>query len=190
MFSVAAAVFVVVLILYLYALRRPADAEDDPHTARTAQRWIMGGGVLLPLLSITALLIFGIPVGRNMLALPVADGEALRIDVVGHQWWWEVNYPEIGITLVNELHIPANTPVDLHLSTADVIHSFWVPRLAGKLDMIPGRTNLLRIAADTPGSYRGQCAEFCGLDHAHMHFIVEVHSAENFAAWLESVRDR
>jgi len=189
MFSVAALVFVVVLALYLYALRRPADAEDDPRTARTSQRWIIGGGVLLPLVSISALLTFGIPVGRNMLPLPPVDGEAMRIDVIGHQWWWQVSYPESGITLINELHIPVNTPVDLHLSTADVIHSFWVPRLAGKLDMIPGRINLLRIAADMPGSYRGQCAEFCGLDHAHMHFTVEVHSAENFAAWLESVRD-
>jgi cytochrome c oxidase subunit II len=189
MFIAASAVFFAVLALYLYALRRPADSADDPRTARTAQRWIIGGGVLLPLISISALLILGIPVGRQMLPLPVAEGEALRIDVIGHQWWWEVNYPDAGISLVNQIYLPVNTPVDLHLSSADVIHSLWVPRLAGKLDMIPGRVNVLRVAADLPGTYRGQCAEFCGLDHAHMHFTVEAHTAENFAAWLESMRD-
>jgi cytochrome c oxidase subunit 2 len=111
------------------------------------------------------------------------------IEVTGHQWWWEVRYPDTGITLRNELHIPVGQPVDIHLTTADVIHAFWVPRLGGKLDAIPGRTNVLRLQADRPGSYRGQCAEFCGMNHAHMQFTVEAHPPEAFDQWLETYRD-
>jgi cytochrome c oxidase subunit II len=90
-----------------------------------------------------------------MLPLPPAEGAALEIHVTAHQWRWEVQYPEADIRLVDELHIPAGRPVDMHLSSADVIHSFWVPRLGGKLDAIPGRTNVLRLQADTPGSLPG-----------------------------------
>lgn len=190
MFAYAAVVFVVVLLLWIQAARRPADAPDDPRTLRTQQRWILGGGVLLPMLSISLLLLFGIPMGRSMLPLPPADGgEAFVVEVTAHQWWWQVEYPGAGINLVDEMHIPAGVPVDVHLMTADVIHAFWVPRLAGKMDTIPGRTNVLRLLADEPGIYRGQCAEFCGLAHAHMKFTVHAHDADEFAAWQESVSE-
>jgi len=94
-----------------------------------------------------------------------------------------VYYPEQCIRLHNELHIPANTPVDIYVTSSDVIHSFWVPRLAGKIDAIPGHTSVLRLEADEPGDYRGQCAEFCGRGHAHMQFRVSAHSKTDFETW-------
>lgn len=127
--------------------------------------------------------------GHRMLPLPPAEGKPLRIDVTGHQWWWEVRYPDSNISLKNELHIPAGMPIDIHLSTADVIHGFWVPRLGGKLDAIPGRVNVLRLQADEPGVYLGQCSEFCGLHHAVMKFTVKAHTPDDFARWLEGNRN-
>lgn len=161
---------------------------SDEEASRIHRRWIIGGGLILPLTAIVVLLAFGIPIGHNMLPWPVEEGELLRIDVTGHQWWWEVRYPDSGIELRDELHIPAGVAIDLHLTSADVVHSFWVPRLGGKLDMLPGRTNVLRLRADEPGVYRGHCAEFCGLHHAHMQFTVTAHSAADFAAWLAEAR--
>lgn len=145
--------------------------------------------MILPSVSITLLLFFGIPMGHRMLPLPPAEGQALRIDVIGHQWWWEVRYPDTKISLSNELHIPAGKPIDIHLSTADVIHGFWVPRLGGKLDAIPGHINVLRLQADEPGTYLGQCVEFCGLHHARMKFTVTAHSPEDFNRWFEDAKN-
>lgn len=187
MFLYFTLVTAVVIALWCYAMRRPGEA-DNP---RASRKWIIGGGLVLPLLSIAVILAAGIPAGRQMAPLPSTTEEVLRIDVTGHQWWWEVRYPhnsaeaDGAITLRNELHIPVGMPVDIHLTTADVIHSFWVPRLGGKLDAIPGRTNILRLQADEAGLYRGQCAEFCGLHHAHMQFTVKAHSPEEFARWLQ-----
>ena len=189
MFAFAALVLLCVLGSWLYAIRRTGEPGNDPDEQRAQRRWIIGGGLVLPTASIVLLLAFGIPIGHRMLPLPPETGEALVIEVTGHQWWWEVRYPDTGITLRNELHIPVGQPVNIHLTTADVIHAFWVPRLGGKLDAIPGRTNVLRLQADRPGSYRGQCAEFCGMNHAHMQFTVEAHPTEAFDQWLETYRD-
>lgn len=188
MFIFSALVLVVVAGLWLYAMRRTQSNTDAAHLQRIHRRWIVGGGVVLPTLSTVLLLAFGIPIGHRMLPLPPADGEALRIEVTGHQWWWQVHYPDTTIRLENEVHVPTGLPVDIHLTSADVIHSFWVPRLAGKLDAIPGRTNILRLVADQPGLYRGQCAEFCGLQHAHMQFTLHAHSPEDFAHWLQEAQ--
>ena len=187
MFGFSLIVLLGVLALWLYAMWREPDETDTAGPQRIHNHWILGGGLALPLGSITLLLAFGIPAGHGMLPLPT-DEKVLRIDVTGHQWWWEVHYPDTGVRLEDELHIPAGVPVDLHLTSADVIHSFWVPRLGGKLDMIPGRTNVLRLQADEPGTYRGQCAEFCGLMHARMNFTVEAHAPDAFEAWLEDAR--
>jgi cytochrome c oxidase subunit II len=92
----------------------------------------------------------------------------LTIEVIGHRWWWEVRYPNEGIVSANEIHIPVVRPVEIHLTSRDVIHSFWVPQLAGKLDLNPGETNSMWLQADEPGIYRGICAVFCGLQHANM----------------------
>lgn len=188
MFAYASVVLVAVVGLWLHAMRRPQDTRDEEQQRRLHNRWIIGGGLILPSISITILLMFGVPMGHQMLPLPPSEGPALRIDVIGHQWWWEVHYPDSNISLTNELHIPAGVPIDIHLATADVIHGFWVPRLGGKLDAIPGRINVLRLQADAPGVYLGQCAEFCGLHHAVMKFTVNAHTPENFTRWLEGRR--
>jgi cytochrome c oxidase subunit 2 len=190
MFTFSTLVLLCVVGFWLYAMRRPAEPVNDPDVQRVHNRWIIGGGLLLPGFSILLLLVFGIPIGHRMLPLPPAEGEVVEVHVIGHQWWWEVKYPGTDIALVNEVHIPADVPVDIHLTTADVIHAFWVPRLGGKLDAIPGRTNILRLHTDQPGSYRGQCAEFCGLHHAHMQFTVEVHSPDDFQHWLAEASAR
>jgi cytochrome c oxidase subunit 2 len=110
------------------------------------------------------------------------------VDVIGRQYWWEVRYLDRGVVTANEVHIPAGRAVRLRLTSADVIHSFWVPQLAGKLDLIPGQTNTLWIEADAPGIYRGQCAEFCGVQHARMALHVVAVPPEQFGAWLEASR--
>lgn len=183
-----AAFSVVVLIaitaLWLYAIyRTPRMQERLGHG-----HWIIGGGVVLPLGSIMVLLAFGVPAGHRMQPLAPADGEVVLIEVTGHMWWWEVRYPGTGIRLVDELHIPVGLPVDVVLESADVIHSFWIPQLAGKMDMIPGHTNVLRIEADRVGTFRGKCAEFCGRGHAEMQFVVHAHEPQEFYAWLAEAR--
>jgi cytochrome c oxidase subunit 2 len=117
---------------------------------------------------------------------PPADRTELKLTVVGHQWWWEVRYPESGVVTANEIHIPERTLVDVVARTADVIHSFWVPELNRKIDMIPGQNNRIELYAERPGTYRGQCAEFCGLQHAHMAFRVIAEPKASFERWLKS----
>jgi len=185
MFGFFALVLVVVVALWLYAMWRKPVSLTETQANRIHQRWIIGGGLILPFMTIIVLLSFSIPMGYRMLPLPL-DGQApLRIDITAHQWRWEIYYSDAGIKTKNELHLPAGVPVDIHVRSADVIHSFWVPRLAGKIDVIPGRTNILRLEADEPGRFRGQCAEFCGKWHALMVLMVEAHAPEDFEAWLE-----
>jgi cytochrome c oxidase subunit 2 len=180
----AGLVLAVVSGLWIYAMRR-APRETTPEQAkRINRRWLVGGGILLPGLSIAVLLLFGVPIGQRMLPLPLLGEQPLRIEITGHQWWWEVRYPDSGVATANQLHIPTGRPVDLQVGSADVIHSFWVPRLGGKIDMIPGRHNQIRLQADQPGIYRGQCSEFCGTQHSHMILHVQAHSEDDFAAWL------
>ncbi|WP_409526173.1 cytochrome c oxidase subunit II [Nitrincola sp. MINF-07-Sa-05] len=178
MFGFATLVLLAVVVLWHYAIKRRA--EHVPATGTS--RWIIWGGLALPTVSIIVLLIVGVPVGHRMMPLP--DENALQIQVTGHQWYWQVAYPEHGLQMIDELHIPINTPVHLHLTSEDVIHSFWVPRLGVKLDMLPGRTNVLRLEASAAGVYRGQCAEYCGLGHAHMQFTVTAYDEPAFANWL------
>jgi len=184
MFGWFTLVLVVVIALWLYAIRRAPEPVSKARARQVQNRWILWGGLVLPITSMAVILAFGVPAGHRMLPLPLAEGKALRINVTAHQWWWEVHYPDSGITLKDELHVPAGVPLDLHLTSADVIHSFWVPRLGGKLDMLPGRTNVLRLQADEPGTYRGQCAEFCGTQHAHMKFTITAYRPEDYQTWL------
>ncbi|TVP88132.1 MAG: cytochrome c oxidase subunit II [Pseudomonadaceae bacterium] len=185
MFVVASVVLLVLCGLWWYAMRRSPPALSPTRQAQLERRWIIGGGLVLPMTCIGILLLFGIPAGQRMLPLPVPGQEPLVIEVTGHMWWWQIEYPEQGIELQNVLHIPVDQPVDIHLRSADVIHSFWVPRLAGKLDAIPGRTNVLRLQASQTGEFYGQCAEFCGVGHSHMQFRVIAHEGDSFQDWLE-----
>lgn len=178
-------VWLAVSALGVYALFRKGGEVSTQEAQRRHSRWVIGGGIILPFISIVVILWYGIPAGHRMLPLPLAEGEAMQIHVTARQWQWDVYYPESGLELVNTLHIPAGVAVDVHLQSADVIHSFWVPRLAGKLDAIPGRTNILRLFADKAGTYHGQCFEYCGLEHAHMQFTVEAHPPEEFQRRME-----
>lgn len=188
MFGFFSLVLIVVVGLWFYAMRRDPGDLSHQDAQRIQNRWVFWGGLVLPSVSIITVLAFGLPVGHTMLPTPPDEGEAVQINVQGHQWWFEVSYPGTGIALEDQMFIPAGVPIDVHLTSADVIHSFWVPRLAGKLDMVPGHTNVLRIEADKPGTYRGVCAEFCGRDHAHMSFVVEALEPGEYEAWLEETR--
>jgi cytochrome c oxidase subunit 2 len=115
-----------------------------------------------------------------------APPDALQVEVVGHQWWWEFRYPELGIVTANELHLPQGRPVALAITSADVIHSFWAPKLHGKRDAMPGRVTRLALTPDSVGTYLGQCAEFCGESHANMRLRVTVQSQSEFASWVAS----
>jgi cytochrome c oxidase subunit 2 len=115
-----------------------------------------------------------------------ASPHALEIEVIGKQWWWEFRYPALGVITANELHLPAGRPVAIKLVGWDVIHSFWVPQIAAKRDVIPGRVNRITFTADTPGTYWGQCAEFCGTSHANMALLVMVDTPEDFDRWVKA----
>jgi cytochrome c oxidase subunit 2 len=115
-----------------------------------------------------------------------ADASTLDVRIIGKQWWWEISYPEAQVSTANEIHLPAGVPIRLTVTSDDVIHSFWIPQVAGKVDVIPGRFNTMTIRVDAPGTYRGMCSEFCGLQHARMHLFLTVHPPSDFAAWIAS----
>jgi cytochrome c oxidase subunit 2 len=138
--------------------------------------------VIFPLIVLTVLWVWTLH-DMSALSQPLGAG-SLTIDVIGHQWWWEVRYQQQGIVTANDIRIPAGQSIRLRLTTDDVIHSFWVPQLTGKIDMVAGRTNTLTVKADAPGIYRGQCAEFCGLQHAQMIFYVVAQTPAEFNAWV------
>jgi cytochrome c oxidase subunit 2 len=157
-----------------------------PWRARLSrENLITGLGLVFPVILLTILLTYGLFVLHAGAVTVPADG--MRIAISGERWWWRVTYfDDAGntITTANELHVPVGEPVVLELTSPDVIHSFWAPRFAGKLDMIPGRTNILTLTATEAGISRGQCAEYCGGAHAFMAFHVVAQSPEDFAAWL------
>ncbi|WP_119421689.1 cytochrome c oxidase subunit II [Desertibaculum subflavum] len=151
-----------------------------------SEKIVIGGGIVFPVVVLTALLVYGLAVTR-VGGTDRAGPDALRIAVVGERWWWRVIYTDADgrrFESANEIRIPTGRPVELALTTADVIHSFWVPKLAGKLDMIPGRTNYQTVVAEVPGVSRGQCAEYCGGAHALMSFFVVAMPPDEFEAWL------
>lgn len=189
MLAVFTAVFVLVVVLLLVAIRRrdrrAGDGGAAPPLGRTG--FIVAGGIILPVVVLTPLYLISLRTSASL----AAPREALTVRVVGHMWWWEVRYPEQGIVTANEIHVPAGQPVRLELTSADVIHSFWVPRLHGKRDLIPGIENQFWIQADEPGTYRGQCGEYCGTQHANMAFLVVALPPDEFPAWLaEHARPR
>jgi cytochrome c oxidase subunit 2 len=146
--------------------------------------------VAVSIVLLVVLVVASVATDRGLARISLAD--AVDIEVVGHQWWWEARYrgnrPADAFTTANELHVPVGSPVVVRLNADDVIHSLWVPSLAGKKDLIPGRTATLSFRADRPGRYRGQCAEFCGFQHAFMAFEVIVDPPDVFAAWVAAQR--
>jgi cytochrome c oxidase subunit 2 len=150
----------------------------------------VGAALALTVITLIGLLVASVGTGRSIAALHASS--AITIEVTGHQWWWEVTYddavPSRRVTTANEIHVPLGRPVVLKVTSRDVIHSFWAPALQGKRDLIPGYTTAIWMQVDRPGLFRGQCAEFCGLQHAHMAFDVVAEPGENFERWLEAMR--
>lgn len=183
---VAGLVFVAVVVFMGMAIStnraRPRDEVDLTPRSTAIVSW---GGAIIPGVILVVTFVVGLAI---MGAFPNrTPAHQLTIHVTAHQWWWQADYdyPDLQQRFVtaNELHVPVGVPVQIILTSADVIHSFWVPRLQGKLDVIPGDTNDLRILAKQPGVYRGQCAEFCGMQHAHMGLVVVADKPADFKAW-------
>jgi cytochrome c oxidase subunit 2 len=198
MLAVASIIWTLVTIAALATLVRRRGAPPDErevvlevpdHTTRRTVR-VVGGLVAATVLILLLFLIYDFGVGRALAAHP---DRALTIELVGHQWWWEVHYadPDASKIVVdaNELHVPAGEPVQIKVTSRDVIHSFWVPNLIGKRDLIPGYTSSIFFKPERPGAYRAQCAEFCGHEHAKMALEVVVHPRDEFYAWLQRQRN-
>lgn len=197
----ATAIFLFVMALAIYGVLAKA-------TTVNARRWIIGGGLIFPIVTLTVLLVYSLAIGNALAAIGSSNalqlflecfglGSAntqtpvegmLRVHVVGKQWWWEVRYELPGrneqVVLANEIRLPIDQPVELVLTTSDVIHSLWVPAIAGKVDMIPGRATRLRVQTSELGRFRGLCAEYCGGQHALMAFVVVTQTPEGFGSWL------
>lgn len=174
-------VWMAIVLIAVYVLRRRGS-----HSERAATLFIVGGGVALPTVVLAALLLFGLPTLPAVLALP-ADG-GVMIHVTGKQFWWRVQYttPSGIVETANELRLPVGERVTVELTSRDVIHSFWVPSIAGKMDLIPGRVTRLALEPTRTGIFRGTCAEFCGASHAKMAFAVVVVDRPAFEQWLRA----
>lgn len=188
--GVCAFFYVVTMAALAWALLRRRRASDDaPATSRRLGLAVAGAAAVV-IATLVVLTVTSVVAGRGLTA-PSGPG-AVTVDVIGHQWWWEFQYRDVSanewVSSPNELHIPVGVPVVLKATSRDVIHSFWVPNLHGKRDLIPGTVTHTWIQADAPGVYRGQCAEFCGHQHAHMAFLVVAEPMEQFQRWLQHQR--
>lgn len=182
---ISALIFAIVTGLIVVAIvrgrKRAALPEQDFGNEKAEIAWMVGPIIIvLWLIAVSAKLVLTINAVPK--ASPPGDGEA-DIVVTGHQWWWQVDYKDKGLIAANEIHIPAGKKLRVRLESADVIHCFWVPQLARKMDLIPGHPNFIWLEASKPGTYQGRCAEFCGGPHALMEFKVYAYTAENFAKW-------
>jgi cytochrome c oxidase subunit 2 len=185
-FVVAGIIFVIVETLAVFFVIRYRHRDDRPEpvqihgNTRLEVAW-----TLIPAL---ILLIVAVPTIRTIFDLSQKPKNALRVTVTGHQFWWEYRYNDLGVVTANELHIPVGQDVELDLRSIDVIHSFWVPKLVGKTDVIPGRQNHMKLSADKPGTYLGQCVEYCGLSHANMRLRAIAQPQTEFNSWVQNQR--
>ena len=192
MAALGAIVFLVFCLALAYALahRRRSSTPPTPSQERRGARAIVLLGAILPALILVPL--FAWTIGALAALDPRAHAPDLVVDVVGKQWWWELRYgdpdPAKAFVTANELHVPVGRRVELRLHSGDVIHSFWVPELQGKTDNIPGRRNVTWIQADRPGVYGGQCAEYCGIQHARMGLLVVAQLPQEYDRWAERQR--
>jgi cytochrome c oxidase subunit 2 len=188
----ATVVFVVVLTVLAIGVIKRSKADDDQLNLESGSKRkeliVSCAGIL----TVTILIFFlfqSFFTGRALTA-ELAHKNGIMIEVTGHRWWWEARYQNVDAQNVfitaNEIHIPVGVPVSFNLKSIDVIHSFWVPNLSGKKDLIPGKLSMMWLQADHPGVYRGQCAEYCGLQHAHMAFWVVAESPEDFQRWMSA----
>jgi cytochrome c oxidase subunit II len=177
-----AALAVIVGLLTVVYLRRRRAA--GPGGERAGWAVVLTTGLALPILVVGTLFVAADIFLIKTTQAPAAGSTQMTVRVIGHQWWWEFRFPGRGAVTANELHIPVRTRIQLVATTDDVIHSFWVPQLNRKIDTIPGQDNRILLEADRPGRYRGQCAEFCGLQHTHMGVMVIAQPRAQFDAWL------
>jgi cytochrome c oxidase subunit 2 len=195
-FGVTAAVYVIVMAVVIIAFvrRKKADNETAPEIEPDAAREkrisnTVKGAVAVTILALFTLMVVSFRTGHAIYTLSEAP-QPLQIKVTGHQWWWEIEYqdavPSNNVTTANELHLPAGRPIKVILQSNDVIHSFWLPNLHGKKDLIPNYPTTFFFQADKLGTYWGQCAEYCGYQHAKMRFIVTVESPEDFDKWYKA----
>jgi cytochrome c oxidase subunit 2 len=186
MFAMAAGVYVVVAAMVVIAIvrgrgtGRRAHAEPKPPRLHE-EAFIWVGGIAVPVVILAVLAVVTVTTTSGV-RKPARD--PLKIEVTGRRWFWDVRYPGTGVQTANEIHVPAGRTVEAVLESDDVIHSFWVPQLFGKLDMIPGQPNHFTFEASTAGTYRGLCAEFCGIQHARMDFLVIADPPATFDRWL------
>ncbi|HUR76519.1 MAG TPA: cytochrome c oxidase subunit II [Acidimicrobiales bacterium] len=184
-FGIAVVIFILVQALVLIvAIRFRRRGDDDNPKQIHGNNVLEFGWTITPALILAFVGFFTVLNIGKLDAVPKGP-DVLRVEVVGHQWWWEFAYPKQGFVTANEMHIPVGSRIDVRITSADVIHSFWPPKLAGKLDAIPGRVNHLEIKTEgvEPGTYWGQCAEYCGLSHANMRLKVVVHSQAGYGRW-------
>ena len=190
-----------VLIGFAFYRRRGTLATHEPIDAEGGQAWIAIGGLAIPLMVLTVLFVLGLGLLRDFPIhgmhgaaghMRMAESMKPEIRIVGHQWWWQIDYLNDDhskeFTTANELHLPTGRPVNIEVETRDVMHSFWVPALHGKVDLIPGQANYIRLIASQPGEYTGQCAEFCGAQHSKMRILAVVQGPDEYEAWLEAQR--
>lgn len=184
---IAAVVAVLVFGMLVYPVFRAWRGRDTPLSLPTRPvTFALIAGAVIPALIIGGIYLYSL--GTLSASTTPPSPPVLRVEVTGHQWWWEIRYLTPDSTFLvetaNEIHIPAGAPIRFDVRTADVIHSFWVPQLGRKIDLIPGRVNSIWLQADEPGVFRGQCAEFCGAQHAHMSLLVVAQPPAEFSAWL------
>ena len=180
----ATVIWIAVIALTIWAVR----VSPEAHRQRRSSFLIIGGGAVIPTIVLAILLVYGLAPIPALLA-PAPEG-SLKISVIGEQWWWRVHYQLPGgeVMLANEIRLPVGEPVEFRLESPDVIHSFWIPSLAGKMDMIPGRVTRLAVRPTKTGVFRGACAEYCGTSHALMSFYVVVEEKVAFDRWLAGQR--
>lgn len=178
----ASVVFAIVVVLLLGAIgRRSRPGEVGP--TPLSRRLVLHGGVVMPVVVLIGVFLLAT---FDLRALSIEPPEAMEVHVTGHQWWWDVEYPDSGVRTANEIHVPTGTDIRFVLESADVIHSFWVPQAGPKRDMIPGQSNDLYLSFDVPGTYRGLCAEFCGVEHARMQLLVVAEGPSSFDDWIRA----
>ena len=185
MFWLATAVFILVFALLLVGIarKRDGDERDGGLSRQGRHRMVLLGGIVMPIVVIAIVFVTS---SRTLLGFAdLRESSDVVVDVVAHQYWWEIHYPDHGVVTANEIHLPVDQNVELRLTSSDVIHSFSVPSLHGKIDMMPGKTTSVSIKPEEAGTFRGQCAQFCGAQHANMAFLVVVQESGDFDAWLE-----
>ena len=187
MLAFGTGIFVLVILLLFAALfrawRATRDLTPDRRDGDLGRNWLIFGVVLTVIILV---IVFGYSIYTLAAVENPQAQSAVKIEVIGRRWWWDVRYTDEGITTANEIHMPVGVPVQVQLESADVIHSLWVPELHGKMDLIPTRINYITLQADHVGVFRGECAEFCGLQHANMRLMVVASSNDDYQKWVSA----